>query len=119
MLEDVAFSSDVTFFKGADGGSEAVGTFVSNTGSVRGLSMGAGRGSGMYGAQGDSHERTVSKGRTEIQYLADTLNIRPRDDLVDAAHRLYRLALQHNFTRGRRTNQVRPLGREARWPLVR
>eukprot|EP00873_Tetraselmis_striata_P036499 jgi/Tetstr1/456763/TSEL_043460.t1 len=106
VLEDVAFSSDVTFFKGADGGSEAVGTFVSNTGSVRGLSMGAGRGSGMYGAQGDSHERTVSKGRTEIQYLADTLNIRPRDDLVDAAHRLYRLALQHNFTRGRRTNQV-------------
>ena len=28
-------------------------------------------------------------------------------DIADAAHRLYKLALQHGFTRGRRVNQVR------------
>jgi len=34
------------------------------------------------------------------------LGIRPREDISGAAHRLYKLAVQHNFTRGRRTQQV-------------
>ena len=38
--------------------------------------------------------------------LVDHLNIRPRDDSIDAASRLYALALQRGFTRGRRTALV-------------
>lgn len=32
--------------------------------------------------------------------------MRPREESIEAAHRLYKLALNRNFTRGRRTNQV-------------
>ncbi len=48
----------------------------------------------------------MHKGKLEIQALVDHLSIQHRDDTVDSSHRLYRLALQHNFTRGRRVNQV-------------
>lgn len=57
--------------------------------------------------QGDSHDIAVNKGRGEIQSMIDTFNIRPREDCLEAAHRLYRLALQQGFTKGRRVNQVR------------
>jgi len=40
--------------------------------------------------------------------LVDRLRIHPRDDSADSAARLYALALQKNFTRGRRTAQARP-----------
>jgi transcription factor IIIB 90 kDa subunit len=61
---------------------------------------------GTAAVQFDSHEKSLARGKTEIQLLVSQLNIRPRDDMTEAAHRLYRLALQRNFTRGRRTNQV-------------
>lgn len=57
--------------------------------------------------QGDSHEAAVSRGRHEIVSLVEALRISPSGEAVEAAHRLYRLALQRNFTRGRRVNQVR------------
>ena len=41
--------------------------------------------------------------------LVDHLSIRPRDDSIDASSRLYKLALQRGFTRGRRTALVRSL----------
>lgn len=56
--------------------------------------------------QGDSHDQAVHKGRSEIQAMIDHFMIRPREECVEAAHRLYRLALQQGFTRGRRVNQV-------------
>jgi hypothetical protein len=42
ILEDIAFSSDVQFAKGADGEGELVGQFVSETGQVRGIGRMAG-----------------------------------------------------------------------------
>mgnify|MGYP006131690415 CR=1 FL=1 len=54
----------------------------------------------------DSHEKTINKGKYEISQVADRLGIRPREDITGAAHRLYKLAVQRNFTRGRRTQQV-------------
>jgi transcription factor IIIB subunit 2 len=42
VLEDTAFSSDVTFTKGADGEGELVGQFVGERGEVRGLQRMAG-----------------------------------------------------------------------------
>ena len=56
--------------------------------------------------QVDSHERSLAKGRDEIQQLVLQLNIMPIGNTIDGAHRLYRLALLNNFTRGRRTAQV-------------
>ncbi len=38
--------------------------------------------------------------------MIDHFVIRPREDCLEAAHRLYRLALQQGFTKGRRVNQV-------------
>lgn len=41
------------------------------------------------------------------QALVDHFRITPSGETVEAAHRLYRIALQRGFTRGRRVNQVR------------
>ncbi len=54
----------------------------------------------------DSHEKSLNKGRSEVTQLVDRLRIAPRDDTVEAASRLYKLALSRNFTRGRRTQLV-------------
>ncbi|KAK9825942.1 hypothetical protein WJX74_000470 [Apatococcus lobatus] len=105
VVEETAYSSDVAFTKDAGGDSAVVGHFVSDTGQPRGL----GRISGgkVYSSDpGDSHERSVQKGKLEIMSLVDHLHIQHREDTVDSSHRLYRLALLHNFTRGRRVNQV-------------
>lgn len=56
--------------------------------------------------QVDSHERTLNKARSEIANLVDRLAIRPRDETIETAFRLYRLAANKNFTRGRKSQQV-------------
>jgi transcription factor IIIB subunit 2 len=53
-----------------------------------------------------SHEQSLARGRTEIEDVAEKLGVRPREDLCNAAARLYKLAVQRNFTRGRRVQQV-------------
>ncbi len=58
-------------------------------------------------AQADSHEKSLQRGKQDIQHLVDTLSIRPANEAIDSAHRLYKLVLNQGFTRGRRTNQVR------------
>ncbi|KAK9835222.1 hypothetical protein WJX81_006819 [Elliptochloris bilobata] len=104
VLDEVAFSTEVTFTKGAGGESTVNGHFVSDAAASRGL----GRISGgrLFGYQLDSHEKALSRGRAEVLQLVDRLRIHPREDSADSAARLYALALQKNFTRGRRTAQV-------------
>lgn len=110
VFNEHIFSTDPTFSKSASGASTVDGTFVPESGVVgasatvlagRGM-----RGSRIFGYQIDSHEKTVGKGKAEIAQIAERLGMRPREELVGAAHRLYKLAVQRNFTRGRRTNQV-------------
>ena len=103
--ERAAFSGEATFTKNARGASVPDGHYVSEHGVAPGL-IRATRGGRVYGAQLDSHERTLHRGRQEIKQVADRLGVRPREDMVDAAHRLYKLAVQRNFTRGRRIGQV-------------
>ena len=81
------------------------GNFVPESGVSAGVGRGA-RGGRIFGLQVDSHEKTINKGKHEISQVADRLGIRPREDITSAAHRLYKLAVQRNFTRGRRTQQV-------------
>ncbi|KDD72637.1 hypothetical protein H632_c3093p0, partial [Helicosporidium sp. ATCC 50920] len=104
VLEEGAFSNDVTFVKDAGGESAVMGQFVGDGGVARGVGrLHMGR---LYAHAADSHERAQAKGRTEIAALVDQLGVRPREDSVEASHRLYRLALQRGFTRGRRTASV-------------
>ncbi|EIE20930.1 cyclin-like protein [Coccomyxa subellipsoidea C-169] len=104
VLDEGGFSTEVTFTKGAGGVSTADGQFLSDAAASRGLArISGGRG---YGYQLDSHEKSLNKGRSEVTQLVDRLRIAPRDDTVEAASRLYKLALSRNFTRGRRTQLV-------------
>lgn len=48
-----------------------------------------------------------TRGRIELSLLVDQLNIHPRDDTIEAAHRLYKLAVHRGFLRGRRTSMVK------------
>ena len=103
--ERAAFSGEATFTKNARGASIPDGQYVGEHGVAPGV-IRATRGGRVYGTQVDSHERTLYRGRLEIKQVADRLGVRPREDMVDAAHRLYKLAVQRNFTRGRRIGQV-------------
>ncbi|CAI7842686.1 unnamed protein product [Closterium sp. NIES-54] len=92
--------------KQSDGSSMAMGSFVADAGGggpvVR---LGGARGFA-FGGSSESHERTVMRGRNEIAEIAERLAVRPREDMIGSAHRLYQLALNRNFTRGRRVAQV-------------
>lgn len=102
VLESGAFAQDVQFIKGATGDAAVVGQYVTGDG-TRTQRAGSGR---LFGAQ-DSHERTAQKGREEIEFLANYVQLpQPRESLIEQAFRLYKLALQHSFTKGRRVDQV-------------
>ena len=105
ILDDNVFSTDPTFSKTAGGASQVDGNFVPESGVSASVGRGT-RGGRIFGLQVDSHEKTINKGKYEISQVADRLGIRPREDITGAAHRLYKLAVQRNFTRGRRTQQV-------------
>jgi len=106
VLDEHVFSTDPTFTKTAGGASQVEGNFVPDSGVTTALARGP-RGARILGYQSqDSHEKTLNRGRFEVNQLADRLGIKPREEITAAAHRLYRLAVQRNFTRGRRTQQV-------------
>ncbi|KAK3264008.1 hypothetical protein CYMTET_27223 [Cymbomonas tetramitiformis] len=100
VLDENLFSNDTNFAKAADGSSQAVGTFVGDGGGGRS------RGGLSSYRSSESHEQTVHKGLVEIESQAERLHMPGRDNLAPAAHRLYRIAVTKNFTRGRRTAQV-------------
>lgn len=105
VLDDNIYSSDPTFIKGAGGQSQFAGNFVkdsqySSYGRLGGDSVHE------YGFKSDSHEKTLEKGREEIEIIAESLSVSGREDSVNAGHRLYIIAVERNFTRGRRTKQV-------------
>lgn len=104
VLEEVAFSVDVTFQKDAAGESTVVGQFVNESGVARGI--GRIHGGRVYAYQAESHERAQLRGRQHISQLVDQLAVKPREESLESAHRVYKLALQKGFTRGRRTSHV-------------
>ena len=108
VLDDNVFSTDPTFTKTNNGLSQVDGSFVPMEGAGSAsahLSRGL-RGARIFGYSVDSHEKTISKGKFEVTQIADRLGIRPREEISLSAHRLYKLAVQRNFTRGRKTQQV-------------
>jgi hypothetical protein len=85
VLEDTAFSADVTFAKDAGGESTVVGQFVSETGVARGI--GRIHGGRVYAYQADSHEKAQQRGRQEIAHLVDMLSVRPREESIEGGER--------------------------------
>ena len=83
-----------------------VGQFVSATSSkayTGGPPQAGGRG-GRYGFSRDSRETTLANGRRRIQEVASRLRL--GSQYVDAAHRLFTIAVEKNFVQGRRTTHV-------------
>ena len=52
----------------------------------------------------EGRESSAARGYAELSAIAEHFHM--QRDVTDAAHRLYKLALTHGFTRGRRVNQV-------------
>jgi len=101
VVEENAIVSSVEFVEGAGGASSMVGQFVSATSSK--AYTGGGRG-GRYGFSRDSRETTLANGRRRIQDVASRLRL--GSHYVDAAHRLFTIAVEKNFVQGRRTTHV-------------
>ncbi|URE12119.1 hypothetical protein MUK42_24699 [Musa troglodytarum] len=53
-----------------------------------------------------SHERTLMKGRDEIRHIVDSLRVGGGDSIINKAHAFYQIAVDKNFTKGRRTSHV-------------
>ena len=114
VLEENAIVSSVEFVEGAGGASSMVGQFVSATaskvytashhGGLGGGGGGAGGGGRRYGFSRDSRETTLHNGRRRIQEVASRLRL--GGHYVDAAHRLFTIAVEKNFVQGRRTTHV-------------
>lgn len=100
VVEENAIVSSVEFVEGAGGASSMVGQFVSATSSK---AYTGGRG-GRYGFSRDSRETTLANGRRRIQDVASRLRL--GSHYVDAAHRLFTIAVEKNFVQGRRTTHV-------------
>ena len=105
ILDDSVFSTDPTFSKTSGGAIQVDGNFVPESGIAHSVGRPT-RGGRVFGLQIDSHEKTVNKGKQEINQIADRLAMKPREDITTSAHRLYKIAVSRNFTRGRRTAQV-------------
>ena len=110
VVEDNAIVSAVEFVEGAGGASSMVGQFVSATSSKAYTAGGGGGRGGMgstvgrFGFSRDSRETTLANGRRRIQDVASRLRL--GSTFVDAAHRLFTVAVEKNFVQGRRTTHV-------------
>ncbi|ESQ49137.1 hypothetical protein EUTSA_v10020503mg [Eutrema salsugineum] len=91
ILENFNFSTEVTFVKNAAGQSQASGNIVRSVQS--GISS--------------SRERRIRIARDEFMNLRDALGIGDeREDVTDMAVRFFTMAVEQNFTKGRRTELV-------------
>ena len=108
VVEENAIVSSVEFIEGAGGAATMVGKFVSGS-SSKAFTGGNGPGAGGFrrsnwGFSRDSRETTLANGRRKIQEIASRLRL--GGHYVDAAHRLFTIAVERNFVQGRRTTHV-------------
>lgn len=102
VLEESAVVSEVTFAELATGASVLQGRFIS---SERGKSTAP----AIFGRRmdaADSREATIALGKKRIQEVAIAVGGLAGEHFIDTAHRWYILALQHQFTRGRRAGNI-------------
>lgn len=97
IVEENAIVSSIEFAEGAGGTSTMVGQFVGSN--SRGLNRG-----GQYGFSRQSRENTLASGKRSIQDVAALLRL--GNQFVDAAHRLFTVAVEKNFVQGRKRAHV-------------
>uniref|UniRef100_A0A0D9VP93 Cyclin-like domain-containing protein n=1 Tax=Leersia perrieri TaxID=77586 RepID=A0A0D9VP93_9ORYZ len=90
VLDDQVYDGEPTFQKGADGQARLAGSILSS----------------IESGSSASHQRTLYKGKEEIRQIVNSLRVGGGDTIIDKAHRYYELAVDKNFTRGRRTTHV-------------
>ncbi|CAN6310504.1 unnamed protein product [Urochloa humidicola] len=90
VLDDQIFTDDPIFVKDASGQSRLAGSILESIES--GYSM--------------SRQRTIERGRDEISQIVNHLHIGGGETIISKAHTFYKLALDRNFTKGRRTTHV-------------
>jgi len=91
VLEAANIVSEITF----GGDSSVVGTFVSATRRTN---------SGYRTLGRDSRAFSLDNARRRLEEIANSLKMKPHH--VDSAQRSYELAMEHNFTKGRKTHLV-------------
>ncbi len=110
VLEENAVVSEVTFAELGNGATVLEGHFIAGDRGKAALPTVFGRRLGDPRRRDDaavpeSREVTLSNGKRRLQALAAAVGVHG-EHAVDAAHRWYALALNHQFTRGRRGNNV-------------
>ncbi len=118
VLEENAVVSEVTFAELSSGASVLQGQFVASgkgrvtAPNIFGRRMGPLSGSSSTGSGAEngaavvseSREITLANGKRRLGAVAAALGL--GDHHVEMAHRWFTLALQHQFTRGRRSNNI-------------
>ncbi|KAL2335128.1 hypothetical protein Fmac_016341 [Flemingia macrophylla] len=89
VLEDYHFSQEATFVKNSSGQSKLSGQYVRTIQSE-------------FSA---SRQRTLDRAYDDLRYLSSNLGVND-DSMANQALAFYRIALERNFTRGRRSEQV-------------
>lgn len=109
VVEENTVVAEVTFAELANGSSVLEGQFISADRGKASLPTIFGRRVGDLGkAEGtvsESREVTLANGRRRIQALAGAVGL-SGEHYIETAHRWYSLALQHQFTRGRKGPNV-------------
>ncbi|RQM13216.1 hypothetical protein DD237_007175 [Peronospora effusa] len=100
ILEENNIVSSIEFQESGGGAHSVVGQFVSATASKSYGNIGtSGRNYGV-----ESRANTLANGKKKIRQIAGMLRL--GDHYVDSSFRLFALALQRNFTHGRKTQTV-------------
>ncbi|TMW69503.1 hypothetical protein Poli38472_001659 [Pythium oligandrum] len=100
ILEENNIVSSIEFQESGGGAHSVVGQFVSSTATKSYGNVGtSGRNYGM-----ESRANTLANGKKKIRQIAGMLRL--GDHYVDSAFRLFALALQRNFTHGRKAQTV-------------
>jgi len=100
VLDESNIVQEIQFTEGANGTSSISGQFVSATGTRPSF-----RGKGVPGLNRESRDATIERGRKKISQIAAALKLNSKYH-VEAAQRLFMLALQNNFIQGRKTQNV-------------
>eukprot|EP00048_Salpingoeca_helianthica_P012354 m.178307 g.178307 ORF g.178307 m.178307 type:complete len:384 (+) comp15360_c0_seq7:1038-2189(+) len=101
VLEDNIIMAEVSFMENDKGGSGVVGQFVNADG---GKMFSLGSSSYHHGFGRDSKAVTLQNGKRSISSLAASLAL--NSSHVEAAYSYFKLAVEHKFIQGRRTESV-------------
>jgi len=101
VLEENVIVNSTEFTKNANGTSSINGQFVGEYCTTPFSHWG---GPGQRFTSGGTKDQTILKGKQRLHSLATQLNLDPH--FVEAAHRLFILAVQRNFTQGRKIANV-------------